>query len=312
MRVSSPTPKPFARRLRLLVLLLLLLALILLAPCPSLMPSAFAEDNILQATAPLPIDDTPGCMPDPAGYREDGTGYWDASITVDVSMTRAYDTHIMLVNIRIADPSQLRTSMASRYGTNTTHIGSVLAKRKNAVLALNGDFYAIHSGGYLVRQGKMYRNKPDGKTDVLIIDDQGDFHIYPKATKESLAAFGGVAVNTFNFGPALVIDGQRCTDLNKAEVAPHKLAQRICIAQTGPLSYLCIATEGPENKNSLGLTLDQFADFVAEQGCINAYNLDGGSSATVVLNNKKINALSTGKIRPLSDIIYFASAAAAQ
>lgn len=38
---------------------------------------------------------------------------------------------------------------------------------------------------------------------------------------------------------------------------------------------------------------------------MNAYNLDGGSSSTIVLNNKKINALSSGKTRSVSDIIYF-------
>ena len=42
-------------------------------------------------------------------------------------------------------------------------------------------------------------------------------------------------------------------------------------------------------------------------GCLNAYNLDGGSSSTVALNGKKINALSTGKIRPVGDCIYFAT-----
>ena len=34
-------------------------------------------------------------------------------------------------------------------------------------------------------------------------------------------------------------------------------------------------------------------------GAINAYNLDGGSSSSLVLNNKKINSLSTGKIRAI-------------
>jgi hypothetical protein len=44
-----------------------------------------------------------------------------------------------------------------------------------------------------------------------------------------------------------------------------------------------------------------------------AYNLDGGSSATLVFrkNGKnwvKVNAPNNGKIRPLKDIIFFATA----
>ena len=108
------------------------------------------------------------------------------------------------------------------------------------------------------------------------------------------------------------MDGERYTDLEKDEAAPEKLAQRICIAQTGPLSYLCVATEGPENEGSMGLTLEQFADYVSALGCVNAYNLDGGSSSTVVLNNKKINSLSTRKVRPICDIIYFATSVPAE
>lgn len=312
MQGMTSKHKTLLRWLRLFILLLLLLALTVMAPSASLMSSAFGEETALVAAAPLPIDDSAGYTPSPDGYLADNAGYMDASLSISVQMTRAYDTAIMLVTIRVADPSQIRTAMAARYGTNGTAFGTAIAKRKNAVLAINGDYFSIHSRGYLVRQGKVYRDLPDGSTDVLIIDDQGDFHIFPKATSETLAAFTGVAVNSFCFGPALVIDGVRCTDLNKQEAAPEKLAQRICIAQTGPLTYLCIASEGPENEDSKGLTLEQFADFVSEQGCTFAYNLDGGSSSTVVLNNRKINALSTGKTRLLSDIIYFASAVPTQ
>ena len=43
-----------------------------------------------------------------------------------------------------------------------------------------------------------------------------------------------------------------------------------------------------------------------------AFNLDGGSSATVVLNNEKINSLSTGKVRSIGDIVYFITAVPAE
>ena len=38
-----------------------------------------------------------------------------------------------------------------------------------------------------------------------------------------------------------------------------------------------------------------------------AYNLDGGSSCTVVLNNEKINSPSNPKRREVGDCIYFAT-----
>ena len=83
----------------------------------------------------------------------------------------------------------------------------------------------------------------------------------------------------------------------------------MCLAQIGPLEYLCICSEGPEDKGSVGLTLDQFCDLVSSfEGIQNAYNLDGGSSSTMVFRDQKINSPNNPKRRPLCDIIYFASA----
>ena len=82
------------------------------------------------------------------------------------------------------------------------------------------------------------------------------------------------------------------------------------LAQDGPLSYVCICSEGPESDNSTGLTLDQIAHYISTMGLQTAYNLDGGGSASVVFNKEKINSLSTHKTRSVSDCIYFASALA--
>jgi exopolysaccharide biosynthesis protein len=83
----------------------------------------------------------------------------------------------------------------------------------------------------------------------------------------------------------------------------------MCLAQLGPLEYLCISSEGPEDPGSTGLTLEQFAELVASfEGVTNAYNLDGGSSSTMVFNRDKVNSPNNPKRRPLKDIIYFASA----
>ena len=58
--------------------------------------------------------------------------------------------------------------------------------------------------------------------------------------------------------------------------------------------------------NVEGMTLDQFSRLLEKLGVQNAYNLDGGSSTWLVLDNKKINARS--KKRSIADIVYFATA----
>ncbi len=299
--------------LRVILLILMLAAVLFAVPSGALLVNAYAMELNGEGMVPLPIDNTPGYAPNKACYLSDGTGYEDATLQVHIETIRAYETAIQVIRIQVADPSQIRTAMSAQYGHTSTNAGATIARRNNAVFAINGDFFSFHNKGYLVRQGKLYRNRPDGSFDTLIIDDHGDFHIIPKATGEALAAFQGVMVNTFNFGPALVVDGKMAESFEENDsTVPNKRTQRICIGQTGPLSYVCIATEGPENKGSQGLILTELAQLAYEYGCVNAYNLDGGSSSTVVLDNKKINALSTGKTRSIGDILYFATAIPAQ
>ena len=86
--------------------------------------------------------------------------------------------------------------------------------------------------------------------------------------------------------------------------AADRAAQRMCLAQIGPLEYLCISSEGPEDPGSTGLTLEQFAELVASfEGVINAYNLDGGQSSMMWYGGEVISSPHKGG-RPVGDIVY--------
>ena len=257
---------------------------------------------------PLPIDDSPGLPAPQEYYLPDGVGYEDESLSVRIEKTRAYDTDILLAYVTVADASQIRTAMAGRYGSTRVVLPRVLSERMNAVFAVNGDFFNYRPTGYLVRQGELYRDRPDKAYDLLIIDDHGDFTVIQDPTEEKIRGFTGTIVNTFNFGPALILDGEKVLPVKIFDGGTMKKTQRMAACQTGPLSYLFVATEGPENKGSLGLTLEELIDFLAGLGGIRtAYNLDGGSSSSMVLGGEKINALSARKTRSVCDILYFST-----
>ena len=281
---------------------LLLLGLLMLA-APARASRNEAWSPLVWSFDPAPY------APDPAGYAPDNGGYHDASIDVRIETFRWEQSKIWAVRVNLTDPSQLRTGLAGRYpGKKTQRVGD-MATRFNAVLAINGDYFSYHETGIVVRNGKTLRFKPNRSRDTLVIDDKGDFTILSPTTREGFESLDSPVMHAFCFGPGLVVNGQALTSLEHADVgnAPAKATQRIAIGQTGPLEYLIIATEGPDNKGSEGFTILQMAELCQEMGCINAYNLDGGSSSSVVLGGKKINALSTGKIRPVGDCIYFAT-----
>ena len=258
-------------------------------------------------------------------------GYADPSITVNIGRGRVYSTDYVYARVKIAFPSQIRTMTS---GTGLVKMPDVmahlLAKRVKAVVAVSGVLLADNDiRGPVKLQGKAYR--PDGKTsesktqkwresgamDTLVIDDEGNLRILEGETwgsiQDQIDEMGDSAVNVLAFGPALIVDGEPRYGYTNRQKSTHRHAQRMAICQTGPLEYLLITSAGPEDAGSEGLKLDQFIELIDSFPDVKtAYNLDGGSSSTLVFRKgsaywAKING-STGKKRQLKDIIYFADA----
>ncbi len=265
----------------------------------------------------LPVDLSPGMVPKAECFLSD-TVYEDESIRVEVEETAVGVCSIYIARITLATPSQLRTMPAKSFDRD--RVASVLSmiRRSNAVMTLSGDYFSYQKfkGSYLVRQGVTYMTRPAATRDILIIDEKGDFWIEKAPAKgkavsvEAVESHPGI-VNTFNFGPGLVVDGVKWDNpWNPGYCSASKKTRRVAICQTerGKLEYVCVCCDGRETYGG-GLTLEEFADFVYSLGVENAYNLDGGNSAAFFLGEKQFNHVSGGT-RDLSDIIYFASAAA--
>ena len=288
--------------LRILVIAVLIALLLILVPSGAI--HSYAE------LLTLPMDESGGVIPHDWAYTGN-TAYVEPSLSVLIQQGRYLDTNWTSVNIKAVNPTQVRTLKAGPYGSTREAKGATLAARVNAVLAIGGDFFTYHNYGYIVRQGQFYRKKPTGKQDVLVIDDKGDLHVLLKADREMIEAFetahrDGI-VNAFTFGPALMDKGHP-VPLAADTKSDIVKAQRIAICQTGELEYLVVYCEGPNDVNSKGLSILQFQELVASfPGVVTAYNLDGGSSATIVFQGEKINGPRSQRSRSIGDIIYFAS-----
>ena len=168
----------------------------------------------------LPLDLSGGLPYAPEG-RLSETSYEDESISVTVEKMRWEETTCYVARVRIAHPSQLRTAPAYAFNRNQTAPISDIAKRVNAVLAINGDYctYQMKSGSYLLRQGTLYMNDPNPRRDILIIDRNGDFIIEPHAEKSTMDKYNpDELANCFNFGPALVMNGEKLSEEDKTTI----------------------------------------------------------------------------------------------
>ena len=263
----------------------------------------------LAEVTPLPIDDSPGHPPLAEGYLSD-LEYEDPSIRVIIETGREFNTNYWLARVTIKDPSQLRTTSANGFDGTRTVAGKTLARRMQAVFAINGDYFSYRNDGFLIRQGVQYRDLPSGRRDVMLLDEKGDMHIVRRATAEALAPYMEKnIINSFNFGPALVVDGQKMRGFIDNDDAALLGRQRMGLAQVkkGELEYIALACTGPKWGNS-GWTLDQFAQMMMRLGVENAYNLDGGNSTMVMFKGDYVNRINEETMRTISDIIYFASA----
>ena len=259
----------------------------------------------------LPIDFSPGMEADPNGFviGDKSWLYEDPTIRVEIEQKRADDCDYWVARIKIGDASQLRTAAADGFDSNRTIKGTTLAKRVNAILAIDGDYFCYTGIGYIVRQGTEYLNVLNGTRDVLLIDEDGDFHyvLAPDSSMVSDTVNGKKVINSLYFGPVLVQDGVAVSNPVGDGMAQDEPRQRMAIAQTGHLEYMAICC-APPARGSYGMTLKRFAKLCADEGASIAYNLDGGDSTMMIFDSEKINDVNNDYTRAISDIVYFASA----
>lgn len=264
--------------------------LISLLLCALLIVPVLAEDAPDFEPIPWDIKVSPN-LPNPDCYLPNNGGYHDDSIDIQINVTywtqdlQQVDapgegtTTVMSARVKLTDVSQFRTGFANKYPSKQARHVNDMTKRFNAVMGIDGDFHLITC-------------TTQAKWDEYI-------------------AGGGTVLHAFCFGPALVVDGVPLTSLDDVTIdnGKAKKAQRMVIGQIGKLEYLILTNEGPESTapKSVGFDLVQMANLCVQFGLNNAYNLDGGSSSTIALNNQKINSPSSHKNRMVGDCIWFAT-----
>ena len=69
-----------------------------------------------------------------------------------------------------------------------------------------------------------------------------------------------------------------------------------------------MAADGPDQPDSVGLSVPQLAQLMHDLGAHTAYNLDGGQSTSMMMYQTKINGQAPKTFRAIGDIIYFVTA----
>lgn len=214
----------------------------------------------------------------------------------------------------VADGSQIRRRIAGDEYENFEHKEtSAFAADCNAVLTLGGDFYHHDRNcGIVVYNREIYRFDPD-TCDTCYITSEGDMLFSYRGqfqTQEEAQAFVDENDVLFSlaFGPVLIDNGQDvCPDSYQwGEINDHYA--RSALGMLGDKHYVALNINCQQPGYYYLATLRDAADAMLRAGCVKAYALDGGQTATTVFNTELINPVQFGWEKPISDVIYFGTA----
>ena len=214
--------------------------------------------------------------------------------------------------VKLMHPSQFRRYLTGgEFGSGTLSKPTEMSKTVNAVVACSADFYAYRRKGITVTNGVVNKYIP-GIPDSCFIDRNGDM-LLERDLEFADAAQAQAYVDEHNinfslsFGPILVKDGEYSAPKGYILGEVKERFPRAAICQMDTLHYL-FAAANMDKYYWTPVTMEDFAQCIYETGCRQAYALDGGQTATVVMNNTLMNNVNYGSERLISDIIYFATA----
>lgn len=233
--------------------------------------------------------------------------YSDSKTSITLKQYREYDSNIYVADVTVSDASDLKTALANNtYGRNITDTTSDMAANNNAVLAINGDYYGARQSGYVIRNGKLYRDT-SGNRDALVIQKNGEFKFVSESETSASDLLQDGALQVFSFGPVLLNNGEISVGENDEVGMAMASNPRTAIGYLGNNHYVFVVSDG-RTSESAGLSLYELASFMKELGVKDAYNLDGGGSSTMVFKGEIINNPTTsgrsGEERAVSDIVY--------
>ena len=176
-------------------------------------------------------------------------------------------------------------------------------------------FWTLTAGGgreYLVRDGRIVDIRNDNSVipeGTVVLSASGrqawlmaDLKIGdPLKIVQTLGPVWDKVVQAVGAGPSLVKNGEiYMTTLGEefgSDVAGGR-APRTALGITKDGKAILVVVDG-RSRSSVGYTLLELAQFMLEQGAVEAMNLDGGGSSQMIVGSQIVNAPSDGRERRL-------------
>ena len=194
-------------------------------------------------------------------------------------------------DVYVASTQYVKTAFAkSMYGKNIRDFVSAMAKQNQASLAISGDSYGESDSVCVIRNGVLFSD--------------GTMKTYAASQFDADTVIAQGAWQAWTFGPALLDGSGNVPESFHSTEYLNKVNPRAAIGYVAPGHYKFVVVDGRQDGYSAGVTMSQLAQLMKEEGCLTAYNLDGGKSAAMYYNGAAVSKPIGGVGRTISDIIY--------
>lgn len=206
------------------------------------------------------------------------------------------------MKVKLKDPSAMTMSLGTgQPGSVETTMRAV--SRHGAVAGINAGGFADGNGGRhplgtTVINGQYVSGFQPSFKDLAFVGMSksgqligGKFHSRQELDKLE-PVFGAT------FVPVLLKNGKKMAIPDKWRTSPAR-APRTVIGNYKDDQLLILITEGYDENGRSGATLQEIQNKLVNLGVMDAYNLDGGGSTSLVLNGRVVNKPSDGSLRPV-------------
>lgn len=196
-----------------------------------------------------------------------------------------YDAH--LVAIYDASKVELITSPTFNTGNGAERLYK-MCNRVGGLVCINGGMFADPDGwgsdiplGYLIKDGKVIWSDSNDAQDLIGFTNDNKLFLTHDTAEGAIK--NGMR-DALQFGPFLIVNGK--TMQYNSESGGYDRAARVAIAQRKDGVVLFLVTEGVHTN---GPNLKEVTETLKLYGAYNAANLDGGTSAQLVIKGELIN-----------------------
>lgn len=203
------------------------------------------------------------------------------------------------VHIVVVEPRYFELKLVQAEGAPNLQKVSDLVDKHKALIAINGGFFKSDgkAAGALKINGE-WKSPPTKHRGYMAWKNSGEnFESMFGRAEATDQAPTSAYDNVIGGIPLLLLDGKKL-DVKEENVLNEFLINRyartaIC-TDTNDFIKLVVFDGGDRKMHALGLkygaSIDELGNFLLDIGCVNALNLDGGYSSTLIRKGKMVNS----------------------